>query len=44
MEGNLKMLILKAFVTSMELCKTRENSIFLNKGKTVISVENQEIF
>ena len=27
-----------------EECKTRENSIFLKKGKTVISVENLEIF
>ena len=27
-----------------EECKTRENSIFLKNGKTVISVENPEFF
>ena len=27
-----------------EECKTRENSIFLKKGKMVISVENLEFF
>ena len=27
-----------------EECKTRENLIFLKKGKTIISVENMEFF
>ena len=27
-----------------EECKTGENSIFINKGKTVISVENLKLF
>ena len=27
-----------------EECKTQENSIFLNKGKTIILVENPNFF